>query len=165
MRWRRARAPGPFPEYLCIVLRPTESRYGVVRIQGGRPIDSFQHHGHKYGFAPERAFKLKGWYPWMKQGYWSTFAEVVDWHKTGLLVYREPEDPLHGIEIPVPPMDRARPVTLQSPLLLHGIAQSPLYRNYQRRRKIGSSNTVLMIAIIALGIMVAVAIVIMTGGL
>lgn len=102
-------ADGTWHDYR-IPLRPRKNVADVpVRTateDGGKVI---QHEGHRYLIDPKSAFSLQTWYPWSKyHWFYGIFIDrlVPKLVRVGVLFYREPSDPLHGVEIPVKPLDR-----------------------------------------------------------
>jgi len=67
------------------------------------------HNGHRYAIDLSSAFSLETWYPWTRyHWFYGIFTDrlVPRIFRIGVLFYREPTDALHGVEVPVRPLDR-----------------------------------------------------------
>ena len=72
----------------------------------------YHYNGHNYHLNLDRAYRFK-WAMWKKwnpkvYGYFGSIKELVRSKKIGILLYQEPKDSLHGIEIPIEPLHVSR---------------------------------------------------------
>src|SRR4030042_2232906 len=134
MKWKpKETVERPFHSFLCIGATAPSGYYArMVDNTGLHAVKSFKVNGHAYAIDPEEARHLKGWRGKAKDGFWAEFTDIIP-SRIGILFYVEPTDPLHGVEIPVPPVDRVNEIDLErvdSPAVYNAILNSPLHRRY-----------------------------------
>jgi hypothetical protein len=139
--------------------------YHKVPIKSGKSLKSFQYNGHKYGWDEDRIFRLLGWYPWQVPSL-NPFKFFYQWLErryvsVGLVLYREPADPLHAVELAEPPLAFSDYVVKGydrvSPALFRGAILSPLYKRYEKATKFaGITDKKTIIIIIAVFIVAMV---------
>jgi hypothetical protein len=167
MKWKpRETVERPFHSFLCIVATAPSGYYArMVDNTGLHAVKSFKVNGHAYAIDPEEARHLKGWRGKAKDGFWAEFTDIIP-SRIGILLYVEPTDPLHGVEIPVPPVDRVNEIDLQrvdSPAVYHAVLDSPLYRRYQARLKFGSATNWVLVLLVLLGLAGVMLVLFMSG--
>jgi hypothetical protein len=169
MKWRieaPKKVDRPFRHYLVIVATAPSGYYArMIDNTGPREVKSIELNGHKYAIDPEEARRLKGWRGKAKDGFWAEFVDIVP-SRIGVLFYVEPTDPLHGVEIPIPPVDRVNEIDLErvdSPAVYNAILNSPLYRRYQARLKFGAGTNWLLVALVMIGLVGVLIVLAMSG--
>ena len=156
----------PFHEFLCIVATAPSGYYArMIDNTGLEVVKSFEVNGHQYAIDSEEARKLKGWRGTAKDGFWAEFVDIMPSY-IGVLFYVEPTDPLHGVELPIPPMDRINEIDLQrvdTPAVYHAVLDSPLYRRYQAKLKFGAGTNWFLVLLVMVGLIGLLVILAMSG--
>ena len=130
-------------------------------------LKTFPVNGHKYGVDRNFVFTLHGWYPWLKENRWNAWRQV--WNMiyryfipTGLLYYEEPEDPLHGVELPIPPMTWSIMQEKWTPALVQAVNLSKLEERYTKRLNFGNFKMDWKVMLI-IGVVAVVLLLVLTG--
>ena len=124
-------------------------------------------HGHKYAIDRNSVFTLHGWYSWLKENRWNAWRQVYNmvyryFIPCGLLYYEEPEDPLHGVELPIPPMMWSIKQEKWTPALVQAVNLSKLEERYTKRLNFGNFKMDWKIMLI-IGVVAVVLLLILTG--
>ena len=132
-------------------------------------LNTISCHGHKYDIDRNSVFTLHGWYPFLKENRWNAWRQVYNMFyryfiATGLLYYEEPEDPLHGVELPIPPMTWNVAQEKWTPGLVQAVNLSRLEQRYNKHINFGSFTMSWKVALI-LGVVAIVALLFLTGRL
>ena len=130
-------------------------------------LKAISYNNHKYGIDRNSVFTLHGWYPFLKENRWNAWRQVYNMFyryfiATGLLYYEEPEDPLHGVELPVPPMTWNVAQEKWTPGLVQAVNLSRLEQRYNKHINFGAFAISWKVALV-IGVVVIVALLIFTG--
>jgi len=129
-------------EYMLIV-RQAGGHYEVRRWKAATPIKAFVIGGHKYRVQKEKAFLLKGWYPWTQIRFFQSILDALShWvNRIGLLVYEEPP---YQTDSYVSPLDRIDeivtspgPGDILTPDVHRVIAESKIYADAMKKLHFG----------------------------
>lgn len=107
-------------------------------------LKTIRYHGHLYLIDQEQVVYLHGWSPWLFYNPWNpwrmVYNYIYEWyHATGLLVFKEPKDPLHAVEVAEPPLRFEQPADEKwTPAVVRGVALSTLYKQYDKRLGYGA---------------------------
>jgi hypothetical protein len=139
----------------------------VMNAAGLDRLKTIACNGHKYEVNRKYVFALHGWYPFLKENRWNAWRQVYNmiyryFIATGLLYYEEPEDPLHGVEKPVPPMTWNLAQEKWTPGLVQAVNLSHLEERYNKHINFGTFTISWKVALI-IGVVVIVALLIYTG--
>lgn len=147
-------------QYIIYILRK-DNDFDVRHItpQQAKTIRNFKHRGHLYHFDSEYSFLEHDVFSVWR---WLTPAKLQKLNR--LLIYREPEDPLHGIEIPIEPLRVPTKVNFieESPQILKGVTRSNVLSRYRAKQKFGFSFRANWWIFVVLGIFIIVALLIFT---
>jgi len=116
---------------------------------------NFLHRGHKYQFDAERSFIVVD--PYLLRTY------LLPWRfrrYDRLMLFKEPDDPLHGVELPVPSLTAPihMPGVEESPRVFKAVVLSKLLHRYRSKQRFGffplrldwKTALILIIALVAL---------------
>ena len=125
--------------------------------------------GHRYALDRTKALNLKGWCPWYAYGFFSCFIDQMPYPKRGLLLFREPADKLHGIEIAIQPLDRLENLDItdkeaqanpdnpvMSPRMYKVLAENTLVRDAVRSTPFGGFTNWKMTTLVLGGLMLVI---------
>jgi hypothetical protein len=109
-----------FSDYIIMVLDSKERVYHMFHLRytkdmkmNMKPFGVMGQHEHNYCLNLDRAYRIR-WAPWkkldFKKRFWFIyfFKELIRSKKIGLLLFQEPTDPLHGVNVPVQPIHVSR---------------------------------------------------------
>lgn len=151
-------------DYKVYILRKSND-YDPIDIKTvgiNRNDSTFTHRGHKYHFDKESSYIIEElWSPL----HWLLPDRLQKYDR--LMVFKEPDDPLHGVELPVEPLRVPSSPELyeESPDLLRGITRSELLRRYRAKQNFGKLRLPPWWVLVILGVLVVVAMLIMTGAI
>ena len=121
-------------------------------------LKTIGYNGHKYRIDHNQVSYLHGWCPWKSYNPWNPWSMcylyIYQWyHATGLLVFKEPADPLHAVEVPEPPLKFLDQSDEKwTPAVVAGVALSKLYKDYDKKLSYGGfklTPTLLIILLVA----------------
>lgn len=106
-------------------------------VEGFDRLKTFTYNGRKYNINRESLFFLHGWCPWLKDNVWNPWRQVYNmvyrwWYATGLLVYEEPLDELHGVEKAIEPITWPEAKEKWTPALVQAVNLSRLEQKYNK---------------------------------
>ena len=134
----------------------------------GRKVNEIRWNGHKYALIRNRAIHLQGflvWFGWIKFNYRHPIKSTREWLKSkkiGMLIFQEPDDPLHGIEIAIKPLhisEIREDVGNTTPIKLKTVIDNQSYNKHIRALKFTKFGALKgrWVVIVIIGIVAAIA--------
>lgn len=134
----------------------------------GRQVNEIKWQGHKYAVIRNRAIHLQGflvWLGWIRFNWRRPIRSTREWLKSkkiGMLIFQEPDDPLHGVEKAIKPLhisEICEDVGNTTPIKLKTVIDNQSYHKHIRALKFTKFGALksrwLLIAIIAVIIIIA----------
>ena len=131
-----------YEEYMMIVCQ-SGGHYELRRWSAKTPVKAFTIQGHKYLIQYEKAFLLKGWYPWTQIRFFQSILDALShWvHKIGVLVYEEPSYQTDDYTLPLDRINESvtdpGPADILSPDVHKAIAESKIYTEAMKKLHFG----------------------------
>ena len=132
-------------DYFMAYISQPGGHHEIRRWKANAPLKSITVRGHKYLVQTEKAFTLKGWYPWTKIRFFQSILDALSqWVcGIGLLVYDENSKPNEdGYILPLDRIDEdvinPGPAAILSPFVHGVIGESVLYRDAMKRMAFGA---------------------------
>lgn len=134
----------------------------VIPAKNAKTLKTFTHRGHKYLFDRESSYIVHE--QWSMK-YWLMPDRFQKYDR--LMLFREPEDALHGVELPISPLRvPTSPETYEeSPDLLKGVTRSQVLARYRAKQHFGKFHLPPWWVMVILGVLVVVALLIVTGAI
>lgn len=147
--------------YQCYILRQNND-YDLVAVpaKNADRLKSFVHRGHKYKFDSERSFIIHE--PFSIR-YWLIPDRFRRYDR--MMIFREPADPLHGVEIPIESLTVPAHIDSyeESPDLLKGVTRSQVLHRYRSKQRFGRFRMPPWWVLLILGLIVVASLLLLTG--
>jgi len=126
-----------------MIIRQAGGHYEVRRWKADTPVKAFIVRGHKYLVQKEKAFLLKGWYPWTRIRFFQSIIDAMShwFHHIGVLVYDEPSYQTKDYTLPLDRIDESvtdpGPTDILSPDVYRVIGESKIYQDAMKKLHFG----------------------------